>query len=168
MSAATIDDQAGVLAERLLSESREELVRADAKAATLFGVFAIAFGVVLAGVIAGDWAPSELADSAEVVWWIGAASAALAVAAVSAAVWPRLDSESATGRVTYFGHVVAYRTRDSLVEALERQATHDLDRPVEQLEAISAIVMEKYVWIQRALVLFGFGAVACGLAVFVS
>jgi MFS family permease len=168
VTAGMIDEKPAALARQLLAESREELNRADAKAASLFAVFGIAFGVVLAGLIAGNWTPSDLPPAAGVVWWVGAACAALAMVAVGAAVWPRVDSKHATGRITYFGHVAGYRSREALCEALERQASEDLDRPVEQLETVSRIVMLKYTCIRAALLLYGIGAATCTLAVLIS
>lgn len=165
---APVDEKAVALATQLLAETREELIRADSKAAMLFAVFGIALGVVLAGIVAGDWAPSDLAAGAEVVWWLGAASAALGLVAVGAAVWPRLKRKNATGRVTYFAHVIGYRDREALTEALARQASDDLARPIEQLEAISGIVMVKYRLIRWALGLYGAGAATCAVAVLAS
>ncbi len=167
--AVNVSDKPGVaLTGQLLAETREELNRADGKAAMLFAIFGIGFGAVLAGIIAGDWQPADLAAGAEVVWWFGAVAATVALVAVSAAIWPRLDSDHASGRVTYFSHVVGYRSRDALREAIGCQAGSDGERPLEQLQAISGIVMTKYRLVRAGLVLYGIGAVACAIAVLVS
>lgn len=168
MTVDVLDDPAAALTRQLLAETREELNRADAKAAMLFAIFGIAFGAVLAGVIAGDWSPRDLPASAEVVWWLGAAAAVAALVALSAAVWPRLNSDHALGRVTYCSHVAGYRTREALREAIERQASEDGDRPLEQLQALSGIVMTKYQLVRSGLVLYGIAAAACTVAVLVS
>ena len=91
----------------------------------LFALFGIGFSAVLAGIIAGDWKPGDLAAGAEVVWWLGATAAVAGSVALGAAVWPRLKSNYALGRVTYFAHVAGYRTPDALCEAIERQAEND-------------------------------------------
>lgn len=168
MTVDVLEDPAAALTRQLLAETREELSRADGKAAMLFAIFGIAFGAVLAGVIAGDWSPRDLTAGAQVVWWLGAAAAVAALVALSAAVWPRLDSNQATGRVTYFAHVADYRTRDALREAIERQASEDDGRSLEQLQALSCIVMTKYQLVRSGLVLYGVAAVACTVAVLVS
>jgi hypothetical protein len=168
MAVDVLDDSGTALTRQLLAETREELNRADGKAAMLFAIFGIGFGAVLAGIIAGDWKPADLPAGAEVIWWLGAITAVAALVAVSAAVWPRLDSDHASGRVTYFAHVVGYRSRDALREAIERQASNDGDRPLEQLQAISGIVMTKYRLVRAGLVVYGIGAVACAAAVLVS
>ena len=116
MAVAVLEDPASMLTRHLLAETREELNRADGKAAMLFAIFGIAFGAVLAGIIAGDWTPRELAAGAQVVWWLGALAAVAALVALSAAVWPRVDSDHTSGRVTYFAHVAGYRTREALRE----------------------------------------------------
>lgn len=168
MAVEVLGEPGLALTRQLLAEAREELNRADSKAAMLFAIFGIGFGAVLAGVIAGDWKPADLAAGAEVVWWFGAVAAVTALVAVSAAVWPRLDSDHASGRATYFAHVVGYRSRDALREAIERQAGDDGERPLEQLQAISGIVMTKYRLVRIGLVLYSVGAVACAVAVLVS
>ncbi len=126
MTVDTRDAPGAALTRQLLAETREELHRADGKAAMLFAIFGISFGAVLAGLIAGDWSPRDLAAGAQVVWWLGAVAAVAALVALSAAVWPRLDSNHASGRVTYFAHVTGYRTRVALREAIERQASADV------------------------------------------
>ena len=105
MATNTVADRGVALVQQLLAEAREELNRADNKASMLFALFGIGFGAVLAGIIAGDWKPSGLAVGAEVVWWLGAGAAVAALVALGAAVWPRLESDYALGRVTYFAHV---------------------------------------------------------------
>jgi hypothetical protein len=168
MTVDVLHDPAVALTQRLLAETREELNRADGKAAMLFAIFGIGFAAVLAGIIAGDWSPTDLAAAAEVVWWIGAACAVGAVVSISSAIWPRLDSDHASGRVTYFAHVVGYRSRDALRDAIERQAADAGERPLEQLQAISGIVVAKYRLVRAGLVLYGVGASACAVAVLVS
>jgi hypothetical protein len=66
------ESEPSTLVSQLLRDSREELNRADSKAQILLGVFGIVYGVLLAAVVAGDWAPNHLCDGAEVVWWAGA------------------------------------------------------------------------------------------------
>lgn len=168
MTVDALDDPATALTRQLLAETREELNRADGKAAMLFAIFGIAFGAVLAGVIAGDWSPGDLTAAARVIWWLGAAAAVAALVALSAAVWPRLHSDHASGRVTYFAHVAGYRTRYALREAIERQANEDVDRTLEQLQALSGIVVTKYQLVRSGLVLYGVATVACTVAVVVS
>ena len=168
MTVDVIDEPAVALTRQLLAETREELHRADGKAAMLFAIFGIALGAVLAGIIAGDWSPTDLRAGADVVWWLGAACAVAALGAVAAAVWPRIHSHHASGRVTYFAHVVGYRNRAALREAIERQAADDGDRPLEQLQALSGIVMTKYRLVRLGLILYGVGVLACLVAVLIT
>lgn len=160
-------DNSTLLAEQLLREAREELHRADGKAATLFAVFGLALGAVLAGTIAGDWSPRDLACGAEFLWWIGSACVLGALVALAAAIWPRLDSDHATGHVTYFAHVTRYASSDDLRDAIALQASNPIDRPTEQLLAISEIVMKKYRLVQLATMLYGIGLAGCCTAVLI-
>ena len=66
MAVDVLDERGVSLTLQLLAETREELHRAEGKAAMLFAIFGIGFGAVLAGIIAGDWKPSDLAAGAEV------------------------------------------------------------------------------------------------------
>jgi hypothetical protein len=168
MTTSMLGDRGVALTQQLLTEAREELNRADNKASMLLAIFGVGFGAVLAGVVAGNWKPSDLTAGAEVVWWLGASAAAAALVAVGAAVWPRVSSEHATGRITYFAHVAGYRTREALHEAIERQSETDAERPIEQLRAISSIVMRKYRLVQLGLVLYGLGVLACVLSAIAS
>jgi len=164
MTGAASASKGAELTRQLLAETREELHRADSKAAMLFAIFGVVVGVVLAGIVAGDWHPDSMKTGAEVVWWSGASASIAALVLLAAAVWPRLASRHVSGRVTYFGHVVAYSTRDSLRTAIERQADHDIDRPLEQLQAVSRIVVRKYQLIRGGMVVYGAGATACAVA----
>ena len=55
-----------------------------------------------------------------------------------------------------------------LREAIERQASEGGERALQQLQALSDIVMTKYQLIRSGLVLYGVAAVACAVAVLVS
>src|SRR5262245_8921031 len=60
----------------LLKEAREELARADSKAALLLAATGVAVGALLAGLIGGKWMPFSLDNRVEWLWWFGVASVA--------------------------------------------------------------------------------------------
>jgi Family of unknown function (DUF5706) len=147
----------------LLRESREEVIRADSKASILFGLLSVAFGVVLAGLIAGDWSPADLRAAAEWLFWGGAAAAAASMVMLGSAIWPRITHLEDREEVSYFGHVAAYRRREQFRDAVVRQAARDPDgRTVDQVHAIARIAMRKYRLIQAAIIALA-GAAACCL-----
>jgi hypothetical protein len=149
---------------QILTETREELTRADSKASLLFAVFGVVLGALLAGLISQRWQPADLAAGATVVFWLGTALAALGAASLGWAVWPRVNHEQADGPASYFGDVVAYGAdRAALRAGLAAGAASD-ERDVEQLAVISSIVWKKYAGIRLALRLFPAAAVLCAAA----
>jgi len=162
-------DGAEARAELLLRETREEIVRADGKVAIIFSAVLVVLGLVIGGLLAQDgWQPGDLARGAEVLWWAGTALAAGGVVALGAAVYPQMRNENTEVFVSYFGHVVAHKTLDSLRQALANDAQQDTPRTVEQLHRLSQIVHRKYrllqtaLWLEAIAVLFGVVAVLTG------
>lgn len=150
-----------LLTQQLLKESREELVRADAKASTLFGIEGVIVGIVVGAIIAGKWSPVMLDDDIEWLWWVGGGFVVTSLLSLASAIYPSLESEHAQGRVTYFGHVVGYgKNREALRSALKLQAGEG-GRTIEQVQAISGIAWTKYQRIQFALWVYGLGLAAC-------
>jgi len=148
----------------LLAETREEIVRADTKAAILFTAFGIAVAAVLAGLIAGEWGPNELDQGATVVFWVGSGSAFASFLALGYALWPRMRHKQAEGPASYFRKIREYDDLDALKTAL-KQSSASGDRSVEQLKVVSDIAWSKFVGIRIAMLLYGFGLAACGVAV---
>jgi MFS family permease len=142
-------------------EAREELARADGKATTLLGVVGLILGALLAGVIAGDWTPSNLGCAEEVVFWIGAAAAGTAEGLLCAAVIPRLKHDKDRDAVAYFGHVVQFDSEDEFIRALEKAPR---GRLADQIWHISRSVQTKYRLIQLGLLAFAGGLVLMAAA----
>jgi hypothetical protein len=159
-----MDDESKTYAAQLLAETREEVVRADTKAAILFTTFGIAVAAVLAGLIAGDWSPKDLDRGATVVFWVGSSSAFLSFLALGSALWPCIRHKKADHPASYYLQIHKYDDLDALRTALKRGAESG-DRTVEQLKVISDIAWRKYVGIRVAMLLYGFGIAACGGAV---
>ncbi len=92
----------------ILLAARDELVRADAKATTLFATSGVAVGAVLTGLLSGQWSPSRIHGGlAQGIWWLGAAAAGVALVCLAAAMHPRTRRRRRDGRLAaYFGDVV--------------------------------------------------------------
>ena len=56
------DDAVTTYTAAVLADAREELDRADRKAQILFASAGVAIGALLAGLLAGNWSPFELAS----------------------------------------------------------------------------------------------------------
>ena len=154
------------LAARLLAESREELERADSKAAMLLASFSLLVGVVIAGLLAGEFEPEDLHCAGGPIWWVGCALVAGALVALARAIYPTLAHGEAQGPITYFGHA-AGKTVPAIEDALKRQVEGSRSRTVEQLAVISAIVWRKYRFVQAALWAFGAGVALCIVGVLI-
>jgi len=142
----------------LLDETRAELVRADAKATTLFAVMGLAIGAVLAGIIGGRWDPTDLSLVREMLWWTGCGLAAFSIACLGTAIFPRTGKAASPGRARYFKEVHALKDEAAVQTAVREEADRQdgaFEREINQLFAVSGIVVTKYGLIRRALVLYG-------------
>ena len=164
-SRAGIGDAQKELAEGLLQETREELGRADSKAATLMSASGVMISVLLAGVIAGKWSPTEL-GSLQWLWWPGAAAGTIGVVSFAAAVWPRVSHKGPKGMLAYFGHVAQYKKVENLEAALDNKvASQPVERTVDQLHIVSKIVRRKYWLIRGGMVLLAIALLLCASSV---
>jgi hypothetical protein len=130
----------------LLSNAKEEIDRADAKASILLAASGVVVGALLAGLIAGSWTPLELQASVQWAWWLGLVESAAAIWCLALAVYPRerKGGPEIPGTVTYYRDVLAYPTTVQLVAALHRSAEANIDRISDQLRNVSSIVSRKY------------------------
>lgn len=153
------------LADALLTETREELSRADGKAATLMSASGVVVSVLLAGAIAGNWNPTELGKW-QVLWWPGAAAGIAGVVAFATAVWPRVSHPGSKEELSYFGHVAEYKSVEDLEAALRAKVSAPVkDRTADQVLTVSRIVHAKYRCVRLGMGLLGAGLGLCVAAV---
>jgi MFS family permease len=156
------------LANTILRETREELVRADGKASILFAAVGVIIGAIVAAVLAGSWHPHDLDNNIEWLWWIGAAAGLLGATALGSAVFPRTTyrSQRRQGIVAYFGDVVGLspeELKQGLIETAEDPGAAALD----QVRAVSSIVDKKYKAIQVGITCIAVAGLCCITAVLV-
>ncbi|MFF0376939.1 Pycsar system effector family protein [Actinoplanes missouriensis] len=152
------------LTRRLIAETREEVRRADAKAAQWLSIL----GAGTAGLIALWGVPLERA------WPVAGAPAgmvpaglicvALAAAAFALALFPRTRGASDLELIAYFGHVYRLRDPDRVRRCLEQAAGDTMAGLVSQLCWLSRLAVLKFRWI-RAGTVFGMLAAVLFLAV---
>jgi hypothetical protein len=151
-----VDGAAVELARGLTQVTRDEIGRADNKAAVLLaGVLAVV-GFVASSVLAGQWSPFRLASAAQVLWWLATAAVAIGLTLLCACLYPtvRRRGRDRAGRevVGYFGHVNAHGSGGELVAALRRRAAvPELERQALELLAVSGIAERKYLRIRLAI-----------------
>ena len=113
--------------------------------------------------LAGDWSPFALPAPWEAIWWAGAGLAGVALLALGLATWPKLKHRSGTSvAVTYFRDAAAYDSPSELGKALRGDNTDATERTVLQLHALSQRALQKYRWVQVALVALAL-AIGCTL-----
>lgn len=90
---------------------------------------------------------------------------AAGVFSAAAAVFPRIGPPVA-GRARYFTEIAAYRNTsvDEVRALMANEARNAEVRDLDQLRVLSALVLTKYVWTRRAMVLLGVGFLVAGAA----
>lgn len=153
--------------QEMLTEAREELVRADAKAALILASAGVALGALMAGLLAGSWAPSDLDNSIEWLWWLGAVAAGYGLYRLAKSVYPQTDRRGEAPTVLAYYGDVNKETGDlaALKQKLVESSAQASDRHVDQLRQVSQIVGAKYAGIKAGLLSLGVAAVLCAGAV---
>ncbi|WP_427921997.1 Pycsar system effector family protein [Streptomyces sp. cg40] len=149
------------LCERLLSELRNEVARADGKASVLVGALGMTAGV-FSGLLAGrGWTPGELSGIATALWWVALAALGLSLFALLLAVLPRYRSERwAPGRpLSYFGDIQQAVRQGRLETALGDTGRDPTAGLTQALAELSQIVARKHQWIRTGLIAFCTGTV---------
>ncbi|MET4923284.1 DUF5706 domain-containing protein [Streptomyces sp. PSRA5] len=145
----TAADRGAELARVLLSEAREELIKADNKAglmlASLGGALTALLGTIGTGVIA----PRQYAVVPQLLLWAGCAACVPALVLLGLAVTPRLG-KARFSRTHYFGDA-RLATSVAQLERIVRR-TDLVSRDLSQLATVSQIVWTKYRCIRHALV----------------
>lgn len=142
------------LEQQMLVEARAEVSQADQKASILLAALGIGFGVILAAQLERKWdAVTYLSPTGASLWWIGAVSAGLSVAAAALAIWPRFTGKDVRKGVTYWGHVATFRNVQALSVALDGQAIQTRARTRHQLLRLAKLVRLKYSLVRVALAL---------------
>jgi hypothetical protein len=137
----------------LLSEAREELVRADTKSTLLLASTGVVIGALISGLIAGNWSPYELRNRIEWLWWIGVTASGVAVTLLAAAVYPRTapSGRRRGAAFAYYGDVALCRSPEEVESALRGTSSNAMTHLSDQLYQVSKIVMRKYCLIRVAM-----------------
>lgn len=144
------DEDVVAYTDRLLTETREEITRADQKASTLLTAVGVAV-TLLIGLLTGHWSPTRLHAGIAWLWWLGAVALVVAIVALGSAVMPRIGHKGDPSTVTFFGHVNQLTDRARLKEHLRRSAADPLERGLDQLVVLSRIAQRKYRCTQVAM-----------------
>lgn len=153
----------------LLADTREELTRADSKAALLLAATGVVIGALLAGLLNRQWTPFNLDYKVEWIWWVGVGCAAAGTFSIAAAVYPRTHRRGAPhpGVPAYYGDVAAYEDISQFRRAIQSPPNAE-ERLADQVFQISRIVQRKYALLRRGLQFLLLAILACVAAVIIN
>ncbi|MEU6774617.1 Pycsar system effector family protein [Streptomyces sp. NPDC046759] len=149
------------LCERLLTDLRTEIARADSKASVLVAALGMTAGV-FSGVLAGrGWTPAALSTPGTALWWSGILALTVSLLALLLAVLPRYRSGSwAPGRpLTYFGDIRQAAAQGHLESAIADTERDPAAALTASLVESSRIAARKHQWIRAGLIAFCVGTV---------
>ena len=147
----------------MLSEAREEIVKADQKASAILATLGVGFAALAGGLLASNWSPSVLSGLHLWTWWFALIAAALSVLSAASAIWPRYQKVDVSSGITYWGHVATFTSLEDLTAALEADKSDEIYRTRHQLWKISKIVNRKYELIRWSLSLAGLSIILFSL-----
>lgn len=133
----------GPFAQRLLTETREEIHRADAKAGLLLATAGVVGSVGVGGVVGGDLVLADTAGWVQATAALAAAALVVGVVLFGMAVWPAIGAAE-PGKARYFLEHAQYDGDAGLKQALITDAASDVDRDVQQLRVLGQAVKRKY------------------------
>ncbi|MFV0134242.1 Pycsar system effector family protein [Streptomyces sp. HMX87] len=144
------------LCERLLTDLRTEIARADSKAAVLVAALGMIAGVFSALLAGRNWSPGSLSAPGTAVWWAGIVALALSLFALLLAVLPRYRTGTwAPGQpLSYFGDIQRAVRVDRLEAALADTEADPAAGLTTALAETSRIAWRKHQWIRAGLIAF--------------
>jgi pycsar effector protein len=141
-------------AYRLLAANREELKKADQRAAQVLGV-AVAVGTAAFGLLSGgllsSGAGAAVGDGRPWLWWLSLSWWAASFAASMLALLPRLGGKIDARHLTFFGHVHGLDGRQ-ISTALHGALREELAGLIAELRWTSRLAMLKYRLVRVSMV----------------
>ena len=152
-------------AQQMLAEAREELMRADSKAAMLLSAALVAGSFLGGAAFSGEWSPLAIPGCWQWMLWAGLVAWFVAVVDLLAAAFPRIGRPTDRTHLTYFRHAEMHMSPDELRDSLASVAHDPLHRLVDQLWNVSKVAVMKYRRVQRGLIALAVGGVLLGAVV---
>lgn len=161
-------DEAWHHAQNLLRATRDELDRAESKAAIMLAGCGVGAGAVVNIVLGGAYQSGGTLHGLHWLWWLALAGVVLGLGFLGRAIYPRTERRGGPSvLLTYYGDVVA-TPRSSVQTRLARNRQDALAVTVDQLCHVAGIAAVKYRSIRVALWFFAIGLVASLAAAFTS
>jgi hypothetical protein len=141
-------DRESELLRILATETREELVKADSKAALALSCLSAAFAALLGALGTGSLEPQHYSPFPMALFWIGCATWIPAIVTLGLAVAPRPGRPRLT-RAHYFADASAAPSARLFAEII--RGTDIKDRDLDQFLQLSRIVQTKYRCVQYGM-----------------
>jgi hypothetical protein len=132
----------------LITETREELLKADNKAGLILATLGIALTALIGAISGGGIAPQHYAAVPRVLFWAGCAAWVPSLVMLGLAVAPRVGQPQEL-RAHYFGDATASVSVQRLAAVVRR--TDPLDRDLSQFVTLSRTVWVKYRCIRHGM-----------------
>jgi hypothetical protein len=156
-------------AERLLSDLRTEIARADTKAAVLVAALGVATGI-FGGLLAGHQQTlTRLSTLGSTAWWTGILALAVALLALLMAVLPRHSSiRWAPGApLSYFDDIQRAARSGQLARALAETERVPSAGAITALTETSRIATRKHQWIRAGSIALCVAVVLCPVSLLI-
>ncbi|WP_271219494.1 Pycsar system effector family protein [Streptosporangium carneum] len=162
------DEAVMVYIVAVLTDARNEIGRADQKAAALLAASGVGVGALIAGLLGGQWSPTRLPGSVQWLWWVGIVLCALGVLSLGFAIYPRSSRGAARivrRRGVFLGDFASAVKAELGRAKLGRDARVRIELVVSQVEHLASIVDVKYRHIRRGMLLLLAAILCCASAV---
>ncbi|QTZ93192.1 Pycsar system effector family protein [Streptomyces auratus] len=138
----------GALIRTLITETREELQKADSKAGMMLTALGVALTALLGAISAGGITPQHYAPVPQALFWTGCAAWVPALVMLGLAVAPRPGTPQRR-RAHYFGDATVTASVRRLAAVVQR--TDPEDRDLNQFVTLSRTVWVKYRCIRHGM-----------------
>ncbi|MFG2826392.1 Pycsar system effector family protein [Streptomyces sp. NPDC048434] len=138
----------GELVRTLITETREELQKADSKAGMMLTALGVALSALLGAISAGGITPQRYAPVPQALFWTGCAAWVPALVMLGLAVAPRAGKPQRL-RAHYFGDAAVTASVRLLAAVVRR--TDPQDRDLNQFVTLSRTVWVKYRCIRHGM-----------------
>ncbi|MDP9608917.1 MULTISPECIES: Pycsar system effector family protein [Streptomyces] len=136
----------------LITETREELLKADSKAGVMLTALGVALSALLGAISGGGITPQHYPSVSRVLFWAGCVAWVPSLVMLGLAVVPRAGTPRRL-RAHYFGDATATASARLMAAAVQR--TDPVDRDLSQFMTLSRTVSIKYRCIRHGMVWSG-------------
>jgi hypothetical protein len=140
--------QDGQLVRVLITETREELLKADSKAGLMLTALGVALTALLGAISGGSITPQHYPAVPQMLFWAGCAAWVPSLVMLGLAVVPRAGKPRRL-RAHYFGDATETASVRLMAAAVRR--TDPLDRDLSQFMTLSRTVSTKYRCIRHGM-----------------